>query len=102
MNGHQRMVVRKLSPFGELPAFVACRKWGARCLYGARVIVEYCDNRVHGDCWRKTVQQKDRLSPAGPVDRAVARRWTVPKSTVLHENFDHSVHCDARVTTRTK
>jgi len=35
--------VRRLTPFGELPAFVAPRSRGARCVYGARLVIEYAD-----------------------------------------------------------
>ncbi|KAH8071407.1 sulfotransferase [Aureococcus anophagefferens] len=54
---------RKLTPFGELPALVLKGKDGARCLYGARVIVEHVDALTRGDHWCAT------------FDASTALRW---------------------------
>ncbi|KAH8071252.1 sulfotransferase [Aureococcus anophagefferens] len=58
---------RKLTPFGELPALVLKGKDGARCLYGARVIVEHVDALTRGDHWCATFDASGRMTPGDAV-----------------------------------
>jgi glutathione S-transferase len=65
----------RLTPFGELPALVLKGRDGARCLYGARVIVEHVDALTRGDHWCATFDASTRMTPGDAVARAVARKW---------------------------
>ena len=55
---------------------------GARCLYGARVIVEHVDALTRGDHWCATFDASGRMTPGDAVARAVARKWRAVGMTV--------------------